>query len=291
MKLILIFCLAFSKPCTAQDSLLTVFWNVENFFDYRSEARPEFWTRTRFITKSNAIAKTLFRIADNYGSYPDIIALAEVENRFVLWYLSNYTLLRKLEYEIIHFDSPDHRGIDCALLYRRKSLNLREAQAKHLYNGQGESIASRDILIAEFDSLAILVNHHPSKVRSDGTDKAGQRKTAMDRMMSLVDSLQCEKGMDFGILCVGDFNEELWDSHKSAFSTAPGSIKYNGKWEKIDGHFLFGDIGVSEEIFDDRSLLVPDRNFGGLKPKRTFTGPRYEGGISDHLPLVLSISL
>ena len=70
---------------------------------------------------------------------------------------------------------------------------------------------------------------------------------------------------------------------------ARGTIKYNGGWEKIDGAFASGFAGVREEVFDDPMLLEPDAAYGGRKPRRTFTGPRYRGGVSDHLPVVFIV--
>ena len=86
------------------------------------------------------------------------------------------------------------------------------------------------------------------------------------------------------IVSVGDFNDDLWHSG------GHGTIKYNGKWEKIDGHFTYGQVNVREDIFDDPPLLTRDKVFGGLKPRRTFVGPKYEGGLSDHLPVALMVT-
>ncbi len=279
-------CHAFARNGEAEtcDSLLTVFWNVENFFDYRSDSKPLYWTKRRFNAKSEAIAKSLFQIADKFGRYPDILAFAEIENRFVLWYLRENTLLRKLDYGIVHFDSPDHRGMDCGLLYRKSRLNLKSAESKHIYDDNGDILGTRDILLAEFDSLAVLVNHHPSKVDSGAENKAHRRELALQRMKHIADSLLSVHGEEgYGVISAGDFNDTLWPAAKT------GTLKYNGEWEKIDGHFSFGDIRVEEHVFSEENLLTADRNFGGKKPKRTFSGPRYEGGISDHLPIVLII--
>ena len=268
------------------DSLSVVFWNVENFFDWKAEgtsdSEREFssegvrrWTRKRFYAKCNGIAKTLLLMSEEYGGIPDIVALAEVENRFVLSQLTGATSLRKLGYSIVHFDSPDHRGIDCALLYRRSRLHLKSASPKHLYDSCGAVTATRDILLAEFDSITVMVNHHPSKVGGGGR----RRESAMSRMLSLCDSLEGRR-----ILCVGDFNEDLWHDAESR-----GTIKYNGAWEKIDGFFSFGPLEVRENVFDSPFLTIEDRTFGGQKPRRTYNGLRYQGGISDHYPLYLQL--
>ena len=261
-------------PPPGRDSLLVVFWNVENFFDYHSENKPQFWTAGRFYAKCDAVAKTLLRIADRYGRLPDAVGFAEVENGFVLRQLCASSALRKLDYRIVHYESPDHRGIDCALLCRRSTLPLRGSAPKHVPDSAGGVMATRDILLAEFDSLAILVNHHPSQI--GGKDE--RRAAARARLQALTDSLHAAGTAR--TLAVGDFNQDLWPG-------APrGTLKYDGHWEKIDGAFAEGFSAVREEVFDDPLRLVPDSAFGGLKPRRTFVGPRYQGGVSDHLPVV-----
>ena len=246
-----------------------VFWNVENFFG----------DRPYFYAKCNGIAKTIMEIADREGEMPDVIAMAEVGDRKVLERLVFTTTLRKFDYRIVHYDSPDKRGIDCALLYRKGSLRKCRSRPCHLYDSTGAVMNTRDILLCEFDSLAILVNHHPSKVGQGSDDR---RRIAMDRMNGLCDSL--ENAGIHRILCIGDFNDNLWGTFSQ------GTIKYNGQWEKIDGHFSRG-LDPTEEVFVSSFLLTKDSKFGGMKPLRSFSGPRYLGGISDHLPIILRIKL
>lgn len=260
-----------------KDSLLLVFWNVENFFDYRSVSKPQGLTKSRFYTKCDAIAKTMLLISDQYGRYPDIIAFAEVESRFVIQQLVNSTLLRKLSYKIVHYESNDHRGIDCSLIYRGDKLKLKTSSPKHLLDSLGHIMPTRNILLAEFGSIDILVNHHPSKV---GGGKTSTRAIAMNRMTSVVDSLLAAGHNS--VLAVGDFNDTLWPD-----SQGKETLKYNGKWEKIDGYFRYGNLQVEEYVFNHQSLLTQDKNYGGIKPRRFFNGPQYQGGISDHLPIVL----
>ena len=203
----------------------------------------------------------------------------------------------------MHYDSPDRRGIDCALLYRRGSLNLLCSGPRHLYDSSGAIMRTRDILLAEFEGLEILVNHHPSKV---GADSERRRAIAMRRMTALMDSL--ESAGHRRILACGDFNDDVWIGGKISPLAAlgrndregvtgrnggrwkKGTIKYNGAWEKIDGYFAQGSLGVLELVFDHPSLTEEDRSFGGTKPHRSFSGPRWLGGVSDHYPVVLWLS-
>ena len=165
-----------SADAPGKDSLLVMFWNVENFFDYRSgsEYRPEYLTRRRFEAKCEAVCKTILAVSDRYGRYPDIVAFAEVESPSVTRALVGSTLLRKLGYDVVHYDSPDHRGIDCALIYRSAVLSLRSSSARHVLGGDGLPLATRDFLVARFDSLSVVVNHHPSKVGGGKAEMRGR---------------------------------------------------------------------------------------------------------------------
>lgn len=268
-----------SAPQPHPDSLLLVSWNVENLLDYRTDSTGRH-TKSRFRSKCSSIAKTILLIADSEGRIPDAVALMEVGDRFVLEQLLRNTALRKLDYSILHFDSSDRRGIDCALLYRRSSFPECEGKALHLFDENGRIMTTRDILSARFGPFALLVNHHPSKV---GSDSERRRSIAMARMNFAADSLM-RAGCKAVVAC-GDFNDDLWEDGSQ------GTIKYNGAWEKIDGHFLWGEAAVNETVFLNSFLLERDRSFGGMKPRRSFSGPRFLGGVSDHLPLVLRIEI
>ena len=263
---------------TAADSLLLVSWNVENFLDYREDTSGKY-TKRRFYAKCNAISKTIFMIADKQGRLPDAVALMEVGDRFALQQLVSATPLRKLDYAIAHFESPDHRGIDCALLWRKSSFKFKRASPKHLLDGDGAIMPTRDILVVEFEDLDVLVNHHPSKV---GGGSGGKREIAMARMRQLMDSLAAQGHRN--IISVGDFNDDVWKEPGSQ-----GTIKYNGAWEKIDGYFASDGLQVRESVFNAPALSEPDRAYGGTKPSRSFSGPRWLGGTSDHYPVILRI--
>lgn len=281
-RLIVLLSLLAAAPPSSGDSLVVMFWNLENFFDPHSGNGSEGWTSSRFYKKCDAVAKTILLVADRFGQLPDAIGFAEVENDFPVTQVIKSTSLNKTDYSYIHFDSPDHRGIDCALLFRRHSLRKLRASPIHILDSTGNVIPTRDILLSEFisrsgDTLAITVNHHPSQIGG----KTYARNRAMDRLTFITDSLVsagCGR-----VLSVGDFNEDRW--HRDG----PGTIKYNGAWEKIDGHFARGFSSVEEFVFDSPYLSTSDRTYGGTKPLRTFSGPRYLGGVSDHYPIIVVI--
>jgi exonuclease III len=299
-RLIIILCLFLAVP--SKDSVLVMFWNLENYFDWKDDAPGiRNWTKRKFQRKSLAIAKTIFWISDVEGRLPDVIGLAEVENRFVLERLLRDTPLHRAGYGIVHYDSPDPRGIDVALLYRKETLTLLEA--KPLRVG-GEEFRTRDILLAKFqressDSLVFLVNHHPSKY---GGSTGERRKAALDRLKDVTDSLLAEGNKD--IIAMGDFNDTP-ESTKE-YSTimvnlalplakrGEGTIKYSGKWELIDMFFISQRVasrnpGVAMKVVKAPFLTVKDNAHSGEKPLRTYTGPGYAGGVSDHCPITLVI--
>ena len=290
-------------------AIIVYFWNVENFFAPGAFPGHE-WSKGRFYAKCNAVAKTLCLAADAYGGSPDIVGFAEVGDASVLKALLGATPLRKLDYSFVHYDSPDRRGIDCALLYRRSRFRLLNSKPCHLYDSTGTVMATRDILLAVLeerchsepveespdsvwrpDTLAILVNHHPSKV---GAGSGDRRRIAMARLRFLADSLH-SAGVS-RIIAVGDFNDAVVpaagvsrpERTKGSAPEPPGTIKFQGRWEKIDGCPLLEGARAEEHVFAPQCLLERDSH-GGEKPRRTFSGPRYLGGVSDHLPVVFII--
>jgi len=292
--------------------LLVLFFNVENFFDTRDsgggDSDREFssrgerrWTKRRFEAKCAAIAGTLFYAEDALGGLPDIVGFAEVENRYVLRCLLERTGLKKTDYEIVHFDSPDHRGIDVALLYRRSRLRLVAARPVRI-----PGLQTRDILLAQFidlergDSLAVSINHHPSKY--GGAEGEAGRLVVARAMLAAHDSLRAAGWRRQ--LAVGDFND-VPDGPAPALiagALAPlaaplaargeGTIRFDGRWELIDQAFASPELVPEAEmaVFRPPFLVTKDTAHGGEKPLRTYVGPRYQGGVSDHYPIVVRIN-
>ena len=298
--MIIILCLFLAVP--SKDSLLVMFWNLENYFDWKDDAPGiRNWTRRTFQRKSLAIAKTVLWISDEEGRLPDVVGLAEVENRFVLERLLRDTPLHRAGYGIVHYDSPDPRGIDVALLYRKETLKILESKSLRV---GGEEFRTRDILLAKFqresgDSLVFLVNHHPSKY---GGSTGERRQAALYRLKDVTDSLLAEGNKD--IIAMGDFNDT--PESTKGYSTimvnlaAPlakrgeGTIKYSGKWELIDMFFISQMVasrnpGAAMKVVKAPFLTVKDNAHSGEKPLRTYTGPGYAGGVSDHCPITLVI--
>lgn len=297
------------------DSLRILFWNLENFFDYKNDSLStsdmEFsargdrhWTQKRFQTKCNSIAKALLWAGSQEGGLPDAIGLAEVENAFALRRLLQNTTLRKLDYRIVHFDSPDPRGIDVALLYRRSRLMLLDAKPCHLFGPDSALMATRDILLARFQradgqEIALLVNHHPSKY-GGLLESEPRRRIAVERLRFLADSLQALGVKD--LVALGDFNDTpanpvyglleptLHNLATPLYQKRQGTIKYDGAWELIDMFFVSEGLDSSAmKILQIPFLMTKDGSHAGTKPLRTYSGPRYLGGVSDHCPIWLDV--
>ena len=297
------------------DSLSVMFWNVENFFDWRNDsttvsdvefsaAGERHWTWKRFQAKANAFAKALFWVEAETGHLPDIVGLEEVENAFVLRQVLQKTAFRKLDYKYVHFDSPDRRGIDVALLYRSSRLELLNSKPCHLFAAD-TVMATRDILLCVFrrDSakVAVLVNHHPSKY-GGAAESEPRRRIAVERLRFLADSLAAI-GID-RIIAGGDFNDTpdnpvfrllepaLLPLHMDHFRHGLGTIKYDGKWDLIDHIYVSPALAplTRMQILRIPFLLTRDTVHSGEKPLRTYTGPRHTGGVSDHLPVLLEVA-
>jgi len=315
-----------------REGLRFVFYNVENLFDPFNDsltADEEFlprgnrgWTWKKFEDKVNRIHKVL--VALGGWEPPELIALCEVENYFVLHWLINETPMRKHEYRVIHRDSPDPRGIDVALLYRPDFF---QPILYHYYPvpvGCSHPDPTRDILyvkgiINRGDSLHLLINHWPS--RWEGIlESRPERLAAAAILRHIFDSITLVDKKS-RILVAGDFNDEVTDislryslgvqfpvnhcqNDRLYFpcdSPLPGqswSLKYRGRWYGFDlilvNGALLQDQGlcVSKKgyrVFSPGFLLEDDPQWLGRRPFRTYRGYRYHGGFSDHLPVFIDI--
>ena len=312
MKRIMVIGLLCMTFCARAQDVRILFWNLENFFDYHNDslsvADAEFssfgerrWTKKRFQTKCQTIAKALLWIGEQQDDMPDVLAFAEVENRYVLWKLLDETPLHKLDYKIVHYDSPDPRGIDVALLYRSERWDTLSSQPCHV--GQTRDILQVTLRRKECgDTLSILVNHHPSKY-GGATASQIRRQAAVDRLRSVADSLQ-RRG-ERHIVALGDFNDTpdnplyaslppvLHSLVDSLHRAGRGTIRFNGVWELIDLAFVSTSLQkrARMDILTIPFLMVRDGSHPGDKPLRTYEGPRYKGGVSDHLPILVSLIL
>lgn len=293
-------------------------WNVENYFDTYDdpdtaddEFTPlgdKFWSRRRFNSKRNAIAKTILSVRDSYGEYPFLVGMVEVENSYVLKELVTDTPLAKLDYKYIHRDSYDPRGIECALLYREGyflPLEIRNIEVERVYPEKPirHILYAKGVELHSGDTLHIFVNHWSSKLR-------GEKRSAPNRMASALNVVKMadlisvsSPDSDPKIIIMGDLNDTYGSEPLEALKLAKvplhilsgrfdlkkeGTLKYKGEWELID-HFVVSDplAECKMEIYNPDFLLERDNQYLSKKPARTYSGPKYLGGVSDHLPIIL----
>lgn len=289
-------------------ALLVMFWNLENFFYPSKEPlneNPKAMTWNRFRAKRDIVCKTIIAIKDQEGKYPGLIGVCEVENLKTLKNLVYDTPLSRLGYRILHKDSPDHRGIDVALLYREEEISVIDTSFLRI-----KSFQTRDILYAKLysqsikDTVHIFVNHWPSKL--GGEKKSMQRRMeAAFLLKKTVDSIQTANPKSV-IIAMGDYNDSpnsvpvqtiplrnlslrLKDSLKRLRSEIQGTHKYKGRWEMLDQFLISNNTSAKAEIISFPHLLQQDKKYLGTKTSRTFIGLRFNGGASDHLPILLTI--
>ena len=321
MRCLTLLLLLLPMTMQAQDTLATItvaWWNVENLFDTRDDPRidddeytpagEKHWTRRRLQNKLQGIYKTLAMM-----DLPDVVGLAEVENKYVLRELCQGTPLAQVPYRYVHYDSPDRRGIDVALIYRTDRFRVTSSRPVGISDST-EGYFTRDLLAvegvtADGDSVCLIVGHLPSK---RGGDEADARRLAAARTIRQLMLELHAAHPAAAVIAMGDMNataDEDALTEGMAFGTdsvSPdgirnltrrlpndwGSHKYQGEWRYIDQMFLLaGDEWQVQKLklmkYDH--LLTEENNRQGVRPKRTHLGTRYEGGLSDHLPMLLRI--
>ena len=308
------------------------FYNVENLFDTIDDPEnggdDEFlpsavkqWTVERYEHKLNNIAKVIEGM-----DFPIIMGLSEVENEKVVEDLTEVAILSDYQYEVVHEQSPDHRGIDVALIYQPSVFELLEWKTYQV-DIPDERIANfttRDILlvkgkIAE-SIIYVFVNHWPS--RSGGAAATESRRTFVAaELRKAIEEVQ-ESDPDAKIIIMGDLNDEptnksvaevlqtktskntpiittdLYNCTSELDKAGEGSFNFQGDWQMIDQIISSGNLLNSEaplsildfQVYKDEELLF-NHPSNGLTPDRTYGGDTYHGGFSDHLPIYIEVNI
>lgn len=298
-------------------------FNCENLFDtHHDEGRQDeeflptsdrHWTENRYWQKLGHISQAIVScgMTDSSAVLPDMAVLTEIENDSVMRDLTRRSPLRAIRYDYVMTDSPDQRGIDIALLYSPFSFRLINFHGIRIPPFE-ERRPTRDILYASGqvisgDTLHVFGIHAPS--RSGGEEASRPyRLHVMKQLCAAIDSLYgvCDDPL---IIIAGDFNDYSDDESlrmlagkgmtevsKDAKGTygAKGTYRYHGEWGSLDHIFCSGRLAEKISgcrINDQLFLLEDDKKYGGVKPRRTYLGPRYLGGFSDHLPLVTTFGI
>lgn len=319
----------------SRDAFRIMFYNVENLFDIINDPEkrddeftpdgPRRWTQFRYQTKLRQIYQVI--VAVGGWDLPELVGVCEIENRFVLEEVINKTPLYSSDYKIIHYESPDNRGIDVALFYRESRFTpIMHYPIPVVFPEHLSTRPTRDVLFVKGvthhqDTLHIFVNHWPSRWGGEMETKA-LRMFCGELVRKKTDSI-FRVNNRANVIVMGDFNDETYNRSlteslgaKYDFSNIRprslynlswhlqneeglGTLKFHGQWGLIDQFIVSGTlldtlntVYTSRDhvhIFSADWLLERDERYGGYQPYRTYIGFRYHGGFSDHLPTYLDL--
>ena len=292
--------------------LFSVFYNVENLFDTidnpntrdneflpKSEKK---WDTYRYNYKLNQLDKVFSEIVkkENENRLPDIIGLCEVENKLVIDDLLKTETFKNHTYKIIHKQSPDGRGIDCALLVDEKFEVLNSDFIK--INNPKENRATRDIVFGKLkfknQIINVFVNHWPS--RWGGQEASNHKRVFVAEVLrKYIDNNTLES--DFNLI-MGDFNDyptneslaevlvkdDLVNLMSKSNVSGRGSYNYRGNWDWLDQIIVSQDDFklISFGAFEEDFMMYTNKK-GEVYPNRSFGGNNWYAGFSDHLPVFL----
>lgn len=311
------------------------FYNLENLFDTindpltldddRTPEGKDNWTKERYNQKVYNMSKVLSEIGspDSQNS-PDIIGLCELENRLVVEDLTNHPILREKDYGIIHFDSPDERGIDVALLYKKTVfLPTSFASLRLLLTNENEyRDYTRDQLVVggilDGEEMHFIVNHWPS--RSGGEARSKPYRIAAARLnKKIIDSIT-KLSPEAKIIGMGDLNDDpiddslkkilktkgtvtdletrdLYNPMETLYKKGIGSLAYRDRWNLFDQIYFTSNIAQESPdryrfwkagVYSPSYLIDKKGQYKGY-PLRTYAGGNYIGGYSDHFPVYIHL--
>lgn len=327
--------LALFGQSSIEYKILTIaFYNVENLYDFKDDpitfdedwtpTGANKWTEEIYKAKSKNMAKVISEIgADVTNTTPAIIGVCEIENRRVLEDLLNQEYLVKQDYGIIHFDSPDRRGIDVALLYQKGVFTPTNYKAFELLlyddNDKSKRRYTRDQLLVsgmlDGERIHIIVNHWPSRFGGEERSRPSRVKAAKLNM-KIMDSIFSEEPYA-KIITMGDLNDdpnnhsvkqglktkskrtemnikELFNPMEEMHKKGMGTLAWRDSWNLFDQIIISTELIKKEYssyrfykagIFDKKYLKTPRGQYKGY-PYRSFSNG-FTGGYSDHFPVYI----
>lgn len=332
ISLLLLVTVGYAQNDKSYLRLPVAFYNVENLFDtirnpqiHDAEYTPDGqnkWTSMKYRKKLENLSRVISQIG---GSGPIIIGLAEVENRAVLEDLITMPLLKEKHYSIAHFDSPDARGIDVALLYVNDIFQIYESKAHPVILPGGDK--TRDVLqvsgIIDGERFHVMVGHWPSRAGGEAVSLP-KRMIAAKVMRRVTDSLLTIDPTS-NIILMGDFNDDpvstsvkkglaikkspknlkphdLFTPMLKLYKEGIGTLAYRDVWSLFDimvvnGNLMGKDYDTFRLFSDPKTknyAFVFNKDFlmqkeGAYKnyPLRTTAGGEYQAGFSDHFPVYI----
>lgn len=333
----LIICLFASGFILAQKGKYAVygiaFYNLENLFDtinsngsYDMEFSPQGsrqWNSKKYWKKQHNMAYVLEQMANKYiPQGPAIVGLCELENLGVLKDLVEQKPIKNRNYHIIHFDSPDKRGIDVALLYNPKMFKVLSTNNHRLTIDSKPNFKTRDQLVVTGllggDKISFIINHWPSRLGGE-TQSSPLREAAASLTLLIADSLLNEDP-NAGIIIMGDMNDdpvsksikEVLGAKKNIeevpengyfnpfwyfYDKGIGTLAYDGNWNLFDQIILSANLlnnsdGLNfwkAEVFNKPFLTTKEGDYKGY-PARTYAGGVFLNGYSDHFPTLIYLT-
>lgn len=307
------------------------FYNLENLFDtinnngkYDVEYSPKGekkWDGKKYNIKINNMAYCISQLAkENCPLGPAIIGVSEIENRSVLEDLVKAKDLVAANYQIVHYDSPDLRGVDVALLYNPLLFTLTSSSSYRLTLPEDPNWKTRDPLLVsgmmDGERFHFIVNHWPSR---RGGEKASRhlRVAAAKLNKHICDSIRAADP-EAKVMIMGDLNddpvnvsvrdvlgakqksknvkkEDLFNPMGDLYAKGIGSLGYQGSWNLFDQIILSGNMVGSDrnsfkfwkaEVFNRDFLIQKEGQYKGY-PLRTHSGNVFLNGYSDHFPVLV----
>lgn len=305
------------------------FYNVENLYDtinqddiLDDEFTPEGvnkWNGEKYLIKLKSMSEVISQIGDELvKGGPSIMGFSEIENRSVLQDLINQPALKAMDFGIVHYDSPDRRGVDVGLIYQKAHFKVTNSYPVRLTMPNDTGFKTRDQLVVsglyDGEMIHVIVNHWPSR---RGGEKASEPKRARAAMLSrsIADSIM-QREPNAKIFIMGDLNDDPTDvsllkylkARKTIEETQPGDL-YNPMYKLFkdgigslayrDSWNLFDQIVISyplvqkdldtykvlkAKVFNKPFLTQKEGQFSGY-PWRTYVGNTFQGGYSDHFPV------
>lgn len=310
------------------------FWNVENLYDTLNDVwknDEEFtpsgtnaWTGSRYWTKIDHLAEVISQMATDVT--PDglaILGLCEIENKNVVQDLVNNPRLKKRNYQIVHIEGPDARGVDPSFIYNPTYFKVTKSVAYKVTLVTDSSHKTRDILVVSGlfngEPMSILVNHWPSR-RGGELASRPNRNAAAKMARHIADSIY-KADPNVKIAIMGDLNDDptnecvkkhigtygdvkdavagdYFNPMEKLFASGIGTLAWKDSWNLFDQillnkPFLTGEYMswnyYSVRVFNKAYLKSDHGNFKGY-PFRTYSGGSYTAGYSDHFPVFIVIA-
>lgn len=314
------------------------FYNVENLFDYENDPQTwdndwtpdgqNNWTQENYKDKLGKLARVISEIGyDVTGTAPDIVGLAEVENRRVLEDLISEPALAKYDYGIIHYDSPDRRGIDVALIYKKHQFTPTFHKPYELvlynnFNPEKRKFTRDQLLVTgklDGDEIHLIINHWPSRFGGEKRSRPSRMKAAQLNR-KITDSIFAENPYA-KIVTMGDFNDdptneslkevigaktsredlkikEFYNPMEKMHKKGMGTLTHRDAWNLFDQIIISTELAKKDNyasyrfyqagIFNKTYLQIQRGRYKGY-PFRMFANGGYTGGYSDHFPVYIYV--